>query len=415
MSLHSPNITNIPIEIILSIFDKIININDIIKFAESNTYIFNIYKNYIDQIINKLLNNNKNNGLVNYVICGCYNNDSIQNKLNNIKLIANFLSNNTNEMLLENYNNLRKYNPFKIDKQSRMFKYYFLRVIHNYNHEFAKLATSLKEEHYNIFMHFIKNGYNMNDSHWIAINLNTEQIKIMIKIIERGIPFNEAKKVATKINEKSLQRIFELIDENFSIESAIIVNNFNEIQLEKINVLINLGLTRDISVNAINTFNQTRLDLFIKIANINNTSNFLQNIIKINVDENKMKSFIKLLEHGFDKDELILLSYSISEMGFFNEAYIEKFILLKQKGIPENLIRELLENYTIDNFDFDLLDYLIEEINDYNTIVKIIIKKNDCDDFNYFVDTVIKLINENIKPEQAFHMVDNSKVEENSE
>ena len=93
--------TYLPQELILAVFDMYTNINDIINLAESNDYVFDIYKANIDKVIKQLINNNKQNSLVHTIISsGYYNtfyNNIIDTKLDIVKKIGNYLSNYTQE------------------------------------------------------------------------------------------------------------------------------------------------------------------------------------------------------------------------------------------------------------------------------------------------------------------------------
>jgi len=249
---------NIPAEVILNIFSMFMDVKDVLKFAKYNNYVFNIYKSNLDKIINKLINNNETNSFVNYVIIGCFDKtDSIDKKLNNIELIADFLSKNTNEILNNNYrilnhnNNslLHNFDNYRIDINTRMIRYYNFRVIGNFPHKLAQEASSLYREDYIRFMNLIRLGYDISTSYRAAKFLDNEKINLMHQVAKRGIELDDVFNVARDISHDKIEKLFELIAKNIDVLNAIlIINNFNEMQINKMEELIINGFEPDDAV-----------------------------------------------------------------------------------------------------------------------------------------------------------------------
>jgi hypothetical protein len=401
MSFHSTDITNMPIDIVIFIFNKIVNINDVIKFAYCNKYVFDIYKNNINLVIQQLINNS--NVLVNYIIQLCYDkNDTIENKLKNIKLIDNFLSNNTYDNLVKDFHSARDHynNPHKIDEKIRLFKYYHLRVFEGFNHDFSTFAMSLLDTQLNVLLYLVNFGYNFNNCYKAACKLNMEQVKLMISIVQRGINFNEAIDVASKISEDKIGYFFELKNRNFSVENSIVViTQFDNTKIEIMNQLIQKGIAPESSVEAVDSMSQNELELFIKIASINNNAEFLYETISRDFDENELKIVIKLLENNFDINEINCI---ITAMNSNHESCSEKCIELKNKGVSERSLWFIIEDGMLDDFDIELYNFLTNRIDDSDTIIQIILTQKTHKE----IKRIIKLINQNITPEIAFKIVD---------
>jgi hypothetical protein len=410
MAFNLTNMNNIPIEVILNIFCMLIDAKDIIKFSNSNDYVFNIYKNNLDKIVNKLIINNQTNGVVNYVITGGYNKtDSIDKKLNYIKLIADFLSKTTKEELNYQYETMNRdnnfllhhYENYRIDINTRMIKYYYFRVVGNFPHKLAKEASRLSSEDYLRFMNLIRLGYDITTSYYATTGLDNEKINLMHQVAKRGIKLNDAFHVARDISQDKIEKFFEFIGKNIEACNAIlIINDFNEVQINKLEEVIQNGIDPNDAVFMVDKFDDNRIELIIQVTSINNSPKLLNDIIEVERDADELSIMIKLLENNFDIEEIGSIAFNLSGMVDFNDDYIIKCIELKSKGISESNILQLLESAMFENFDFEYYDVLIKKINDIETVIEIICDETNDEDIN----KIIELINEGICKEYVFYL-----------
>jgi hypothetical protein len=406
---------NIPAEVILNIFSMFMDVKDVLKFAKYNNYVFNIYKSNLDKIINKLINNNETNSFVNYVIIGCFDKtDSIDKKLNNIELIADFLSKNTNEILNNNYrilnhnNNslLHNFDNYRIDINTRMIRYYNFRVIGNFPHKLAQEASSLYREDYIRFMNLIRLGYDISTSYRAAKFLDNEKINLMHQVAKRGIELDDVFNVARDISHDKIEKLFELIAKNIDVLNAIlIINNFNEMQINKMEELIINGFEPDDAVCIVDRFDDNQIELIVQIVSINNSNILLDDIIEAGRDAIELSIIIKLLKNNFDIEEIGSIALNFNNFANFNDDYIIKCIELKSKGLDNKNIKDLLNSSMFENFDYEYYDVLIKKINDIDTVIRIICDENNDDDINKMVE----LINEGISKEFVFFLINYSK------
>jgi hypothetical protein len=390
MAFNLTNMNNIPAEVILNIFSMFMDVKDVLKFAKYNNYVFNIYKSNLDKIINKLINNNETNSFVNYVIIGCYNKtDNIDKKLNNIELIADFLSKTTNEELNYQYekvnddnNELWRWNEdYRIDINTRMIKYYYFRVICNFPHEFSKNASSC------------------------ANVLDNEKMKLMHQIANRGIELENAFYYVARdirdISQDKIEKFFELIGKNINDTNAIrIINNFNEMQINKMEKFILDGFNQYDAIDIAEKFDDDEIELILQIVSINNSEELLSNVIENGRDVIELSIIIKLLKNNFDIEKIVHTAFLLGRMANFNDDYIIKCIELKSKGISESNILNLLEEDRFENFDSEYYDNLIKEINDIDIVNAIIYDETDDEDIN----KMIELINEGICKKHVFYL-----------
>jgi hypothetical protein len=418
MAFNPTNMTNIPLEVILNIFSMFMDVKDVLKFAKYNDYVFNIYKSNLDKIINKLINNNETNSFVNYVIIGCYNKtDNIDKKLNNIELIADFLSKTTNEELNYQYETMNRdnnfllhhYENYRIDINTRMIKYYYFRVVGNFPHKLAKEASSLSSEDYLRFMNLIRLGYDITTSYYATKVLDNEKINLMHQVAKRGIKLNDAFHVARDISHDKIEKFFEFIGKNIEACNAIlIINDFNEVQINKLEEVIQNGIDPNDAVFMVDKFDDNQIELIIQLISINNSPKLLNDIIEVERDADELSIMIKLLENNFDIEEIGSIAFNLSGMVNFNDDYIIKCIELKSKGISESNILQLLESAMFENFDFEYYDVLIKKINDIETVIDIICDETNDDDIN----KMIELINEGICKKYVFYLTKNYSKEE---
>jgi hypothetical protein len=418
MAFNLTNMNNIPAEVILNIFSKIMDVKDILKFAKCNDYIFNIYKNNLDKIVKKLINNNQPNSVVNYVIKGGYNKtDSNDKKLNYIKLIADFLSKTTKEELNYQYETMNRdnnfllhhYENYRIDINTRMIKYYYFRVVGNFPHKLAKEASSLSNEDYLRFMNLIRLGYDITTSYYATKGLDNEKINLMHQVAKRGIKLNDAFHVARDISHDKIEKFFEFIGKNIEACNAInIINDFNEVQINKLEEVIQNGIDPNDAVFIVDKFDDNQIELIIQIVSINNSPKILWDIIEVERDADELSIMIKLLENNFDIEKIGSIAFNLSGMVNFNEDNIIKCIELKSKGISESNIIQLLEDDMFENFDSEYYDVLIKKINDIETVIEIICDETNDDDIN----KMIELINEGICKKHVFYLTKNYSKEE---
>lgn len=410
MDFNPTNVNNMPMEIILLIFSKMTDVNVVCKFAYSHDYVFNIYKNKLDQIINQLIDNNKVSELINYVIMGCYNKkDSIEKKLDNIKLVADFLSKNNNKQLNSQYNLVLSYNRFNrttIDIGTQMSKYYNMLVIESFPHKIAQFGSSLDGNQYNIFIDLIKLGYNSNESHWIATQLNQEQINIMNQIMDNGIDLHNAKTLALDIDKNNIDFFLELIRRGFSSCMAkYVIRNLNKSQIEQMNELILKGIDINSAPEIVEIFNDIEIELILEINSINNSESLLTDIITNQRNETDLLVMLELVKNNFDIEQVGFLTSRLVDMDNFNNNQIIKCIKLKNNGIYEGKIVELFEREMFEDFNFKYYNSLMEKINDSNTVMDIIIHQIDDDKIN----KIIEIVNENIPAKYAYDLVKYSK------
>jgi hypothetical protein len=228
-----------------------------------------------------------------------------------------------------------------------------------------------------------------------------EKVKLMISIVQRGIDFNGAIEAAFLISEDKIDFFFELKNNDFSIEYAIrVITKFDNTKIEIMNQLIQKGIAPDTSVEAVDSMSQNELELFIKIASINNNAEFLYETVCRDFNENELKIVIKLLENNFDINEINCI---IAAIDTNHEASSEKCIELKKKGVSERSLWFIIDDGMLDDFDIELYNFLTNKIDDSDTIIQIILTHKTHKE----IKRIIKLINQNITPEIAFKIVDN--------
>ena len=93
MSFHTSYMTCLPEELILAVFDMCDNVNDIINLAESDQYVFAIYKANIDKVVKQLINKSQVDNIIWSFYYKKYYNNNIDTKLAIVKKIGNYLSN----------------------------------------------------------------------------------------------------------------------------------------------------------------------------------------------------------------------------------------------------------------------------------------------------------------------------------
>ncbi len=93
MSFHTSYMTCLPEELILEVFDMCDNVNDIINLAESDQYVFAIYKANIDKVVKQLINKSQVYNIIWSFYYNKYYNNNIDTKLASVKKIGNYLSN----------------------------------------------------------------------------------------------------------------------------------------------------------------------------------------------------------------------------------------------------------------------------------------------------------------------------------
>ncbi len=284
MSFHTSHITCLPQELIMTIFDMFTNVNDIINYAESNEYVFNIYKANIDKILKQLINNNKKNKVHNIIWSFYYNkyfnnNYNIDTKLDIAEKIGNYLSN---------------YDSYDLES---------------------------------------------------------------ILLLRKG----------------DVEKVFELHDEySISIlDSVSMLDNFNEIQIEKTKRLISdNNLYSEIAYNLVKKFTDAEIEIFIKLSKILIKENDDDDDINDNLtlrliasehrDETILNIMLKLAENNFKEDDLIYITYELVDNDDY-EYSIMKCIELKNKGISEQHILYLVESSCYKKFDYEYYESLIKD------------------------------------------------------
>ncbi len=408
MAFNTSSINNIPPEVMLNIFSMFRDIKDVIKFSNSSDYAFAVYKNNLSEIINKLIVNNRNNGLVNYVIVGAYNKkDSIDKKLHNIKLIADFLSKNDNNVLNEHYKLFSDYSLSlqnnHIDKQKRMISYYYFRIICNFPHKLAFNASNLSKEHYIVFMNLIKQGNDINISYYATTNLDNEKINIMKQLVDHGIKSDEAYRTASNITSDNIERFFELVRRDFFADNAIIIiNNFNEMQINKMEELIQHGFKPNDASEIVQKYNDMEIQVIIQITSINNALLLINDILTHDRNEAELQVMLELVKNNFNVEQVGILTNNLVDLDNFNNEHVTKIIELKNKGISEKNILNLFENDMFEEFNFENYDRLIEVINDSDTVIEMIIDQLDD------IDKVVELINDGISGACAIYLINNN-------
>ncbi len=412
MVIHT-SIVNMPIEVILDIFSMFRDIGDIVKFAYSNNYVFNIYKNNFDKICNILITNNETNCFVNYVIIACIGlvpSDNIETKLSNMKLLEEFLSKHNNQELLQiNYSLNHYYNVYTNDKLNidiikRPLAYYHYRIIYKRPHEYSKIASNLSTEQFELFNTLIKSGYDINTSSRAAIRLNNQQIQLMKQLLERDIKLNNAIDIASNINNDDLESFFGLIERNISTYNAVkIINDFDEIQTGKMEELITSEIDPDQAVELVDDFDDEEIELIVQIFKITKSKHIVDNIIECKRDATDLAVMLKLVKHDFDVNEVGYITSRIVDNNFTEEQF-NKVIEMKKKGISEDCIIELIDKENFDEFNFDYYDSLMTKINDKDIVNNIIINQTNENDIN----KIIELINEAFPKNHIYHLVDNN-------
>jgi hypothetical protein len=399
----------LPAELIILIFSKFMDIKDIIKFSYSSEYVFDIYKEHINMIIINLLNNNKHSAALYYAIKGVFHKDDTNEiKVKKMIPLTNFLSNNTKETLLQIFHELKNDNPYNINVGQRLVNYYFLRINNNFNHQYAKTASQYDADKICIFIKSINLGYQIRICNYIAQHLNNEQFNIMKKLVDYGIDINDAMINITSINKDNLEKLFELC-KTFSFNMAIfIINNFSEAHMKTTEEFIEKGFSSTISADMAYNLNEETTELFMKINSMIINEEFLREVCYYSA--NAMKNIIKLLENNFSSSVLIeeIIEYvnEHDDDDEHNNAHInndndderiDKFIMFKKIGIPENL---MMLFYISNDYDYDRFKYLFENINDTYIIKSIIINNTNDED----IKTIINMIKDDIPPFIAFNI-----------
>ncbi len=405
---HKININNIPPEIVFKIFGMFMNIKDIIKFGNINNYVFDIYKTNLDEIITELIKNNTTNGLISYVILGCYmKNDSIEKKLNNIKLIVEFLSTNTIENLREIYQTINRnaQSLSDINKKKQLIAYFNYRIIQKFPHKLAETTCRLSEDQFKVFMNLIKFGFNINISYEATVNFDNEQIENMKQLVNRGMEEQDAYHVISNITNHQLFQFVELINEDIPSRSAVyVINNFDEIKTDKMEELIEFGFKPDDAIGIVDTFEENEIEIISQIPGITNLSNLIDNIIEFEFNEMELNIIIEFVKNNFDTTKIMYLVSSLTNYDNFNNDHVIKCIELKKKGISENNIQELIDGEKLEDFNFDYYDMLMNKINDSDTVIQGII--------NGFTDALVEFINKGFKGKHIWYLIKRNYSEE---
>ncbi len=396
MAFHTSLITCLPQELILYVFNMFTNITDIINFAESQQYVFNIYKANIDRVVKQLFNNNKNNGIINYVIYGvCWNAHysnttiSIDTKLDIVKKMGNYLSNIDNAKMLEYIQlfkksyNILNYNSFPLKKL--LCNFYYLQVVKGHNFDIAHYSSYLTLNKYNKFIYYVNLGNNYMECYRMIQKLNDHQIELMQTYIDRGLSFTDAVYVVENISESNVDKVFELYEQySISIITAIImIDEFTQLQIEKTQQLINDGIDSDSAFNLVKNFNDAEIDLFIKLYNIliKDTDDDIDNlsflITENHRNESELNIMIKLAENNFKTDDIIYITNELVDNDDYEEYSIMKCIELKNKGIREYHIHSLVEAGIHKDFDYEYYESLIKNNHTPEEAINMIINEHE--------------------------------------
>jgi hypothetical protein len=285
--------TCLPQELILAVFDMCTNVNDVINLAESNDYVFDIYKANIDKVVKQLIN--KKNKVHNIIWSFYYNKhyNNIDTKLDIVKKIGNYLSN--------------------MD----------------------------------------------------SFDLNS------ILLLKAG---------------RDVEKIFELYEEySLSImHSVFMINDFNETQIEKTKRLIHdENLYSEIAFDLVEKSNDAEIKLFIKLSKIlikegdDNDNLTLRLIAENHRDETELNIMIKLAENNFETDSLIYITNELIDLNNIDESSIMKCIELKNKGISEENICNLVEADIYKEFDYEYYESLISLNHSPDEAIRMIIAEHE--------------------------------------
>jgi hypothetical protein len=294
MSFHTSYMTCLPQELILAIFDMFTNISDIINLAESNDYVFAIYKANIDKVVKQLINKNKvYNKIWSFYYNKYYNNNnenyinSIDTKLDIVKKISNYLSNM--------------------------------------------------------------------DSFDLQCILNLEG--------------------------KDVEKVFEL-NEEYSLtiaHSVFMIEEFDETQIEKTKRLIHdENLYSEIAFDLVEKSNDAEIELFIKLSKIFIKKGYKNNHLTLifiatnHRDETELNIMIKLAENNFETDHLIHITNELVDNDNYDESSIMKCVELKNKGISEEHINDLVEANIHKEFNYEYYESLIKNNHTPKEAIRII-------------------------------------------
>jgi hypothetical protein len=285
--------TYLPQELILAVFDMCTNVNDVINLAESNDYVFDIYKANIDKVVKQLIN--KKNKVHNIIWSFYYNKhyNNIDTKLDIVKKIGNYLSN--------------------MD----------------------------------------------------SFDLNS------ILLLKAG---------------RDVEKVFKLYEEySLSImHSVFMINDFNETQIEKTKRLIHdENLYSEIAFDLVEKSNDAEIELFIKLSKIlikegdDNDNLTLRLIAENHRDETELNIMIKLAENNFETDSLIYITNELIDLNNIDESSIMKCIELKNKGISEENICNLVEADIYKEFDYEYYESLISLNHSPDEAIRIILAEHE--------------------------------------
>jgi hypothetical protein len=387
--------TCLPQELILAVFDMCNNVNDVINLAESNDYVFDIYKANINKVVKQLIINNYKNRLFCYVIAGAYYNEhynehynNIDTKLDIVKKIGNYLSNTNYTQLLQDYQILKNksyslnYNSFP--PKILLLNYNYLQVVKEYNSEVASYAAYLTLEKYNIFIHYVNLGNNVDDCNCMIRSLDEPQIELMQKYIDRGLKLADAAKIAKNTDEDDVEKVFELHKEHkINISNAVdMINNFNETQIEKTKELIHEDIDSEIAYDLVEKFSDSAIELIIKLSRIITKDYTLEVLFGElstfwNASETELNIMLTLLENNFNEDNIGDIANSLYNFHNYDESYLNKCIELKKKGIIEKHIYDLLESGICIDFDDEYYDSLIKNNHSSEEAIDIIIARDE--------------------------------------
>jgi len=396
MSFHTSYMTCLPQELILAVFDMCYNVSDVINLAESDQYVFDIYKANINKVVSQLIINNKKK-IISDVIRGAYfnahykedtNDYSIDTKLDIVKKIGNYLSNTTPQQFIEHLKLVTTDVHFNQDLfhiNKLFYNFCYMKIIKSHDNNISHMSSYLTLNKYNTFIHYVNLGYNINDC-FSTRNLNELQIELVKKYIDRGLQLKNAINVATNINEDNVEKLFELYEEySLSIRHAItMLNDFNETQIEKTKRLIHdENLYSEIAFDLVEKFNDAEIELFIKLSKIlikegdDNDNLTLRLIAENHRDETELNIMIKLAENNFETDSLIYITNELIDLNNIDESSIMKCIELKNKGISEEKICNLVEADIYKEFDYEYYESLISLNHSPDEAIRMIIAEHE--------------------------------------
>ena len=292
--------TGLPQELILAVFDMCANVNDVINLAESNDYVFDIYKANINKVVKQLINN--------------------KNKAHNIiwSFYYNKYYNNNNE----HYNN-------NIDTKLDIVK---------------KIGNYLSK-------------------------MGSFEFDCILRL--KGGDF---------------EKVFELYEEySLSImHSVFMINDFNETQIEKTKRLIHdENLYSEIAFDLVEKFNDAEIELFIKLSKIlikegnDNNNRRLLFIADTHRDETELNIMIKLAENNFETNNIIYMTNDLVDNNDYDEYSIMKCVELKNKGISEDHISNLVEAEIHKEFDYEYYESLIKNNHTPEEAINLILAEHE--------------------------------------